>query len=417
VLPRQGEASAYVERLILASLLVVRVAALAQTALSVAGSWTDFTRPLVVLAGFGVLVASSAAVVVVGLRRGAIGPAWIVVTDVACTLAMLTVVDLLIRRSANPALANVLYPYSAASLMIAGLLPVRLRWPCTAAAVATLVYLDVTAIRFGFRSGLVENAVTYWAYALVSWFLARWVRQMSRSLDNAKARALARERELERAERERERLATCRVLHDRVLQTLESISHGSRVDDERLRREIAREAAWLRALIHNELDPEPPGLVAALQQVACAHAEQGLDVELNTAAAATHPVPEPVIEALAGAVNEALTNVRKHAGCSRCVVRAAVDSDDAVVTVVDHGRGFDRARVRDGIGISQSIVARALEAGGVARVSTEPGAGTRWELRVPLAGPPAPAGLDGPATAGESRRLSFVSLASPESGT
>jgi signal transduction histidine kinase len=420
--PRRGDAAAYVERLILAALVVVRAAALAQGGLSVAGSWPVFTRPLLVLAGVGVLAGSSVAVVGMGLRRGAVGPPWIAVVDVGCTLGVLVGIDMLIRRSADPALDNVLYPYSAVSMAVVGFLPVRLRWACAAAAAATLVYVEAATARFGFRSGLAENAATYWGYALVSWVLARWFREMSLLLDEASDRAVIRERELERAERERERLTTCRALHDRILQTLESMSRGGRRDDERLRREIAREAAWLRALIQNELDPEPPGLVAALQLVVCTHAEQGLDVELNTAAAAAHPVPEPVIEALAGAVTEALTNVRKHAGCSSCVVRAAVDSDHAVVTVVDDGRGFDHARIQPGIGMTQSIVARMLEVGGVARVSTEPGAGTRWELRVPLAGPSAPAAA-GPAPepgaaalAGQGRRSSLASLTSPKLG-
>src|SRR5262249_14191499 len=154
-------------------------------------------------------------------------------------------------------------------------------------------------------------------------------------------RAVTRERELAgeraRAEREHERRETSRVLHDHVLQTMESLSRDGLLLDERVRREVDRESAWLRALIHNELAPHPPELVSALQTVVCEQAEAGLDVELNAAGVQSHPVPQSIVDALAGAVTEALTNVRKHAGSMRCVVRATASPSGVTVTVLDHG--------------------------------------------------------------------------------
>lgn len=382
-----AEASARAEQFVLGALMVVRVAALAQGGLSIAGSWDRFAYPALVVAAFGLVIASSVAVVAIALRRGALGPGSVAVVDVCCTLAALVTIAWAMRGSADPAVDDVIYPYSAAALAIVGFIPVRLRWAYTAAGAATLVYVGAVSARFGFRITLLENSATYWAYALASWLLAGRFREMGRSLDRAQAAAVARERDLERVKQEHDRMETYRGLHDHVLQTMESLSRNGWLDDERVRREIDREAAWLRALIHNELDPHPPELVAALQAVVYAQAETGLDVELNTAAAQSCPVPAAVVEALAGAVTEALTNVRKHAGCARCVVRATVSPNRATVTVLDRGRGFDPAAASTGIGMSQSIVGRLRRVGGTARISSTPGSGTLVELDVPLVPP------------------------------
>jgi signal transduction histidine kinase len=91
---------------------------------------------------------------------------------------------------------------------------------------------------------------------------------------------------------------------------------------------------------------------------------------------------------LADAAHEALTNVVKHAGVDRAVVRAATVDDGTRVTVRDHGQGFDPAAVQADatgarFGVRQSIKARMADAGGTAVVDSSPGRGTRVELWVP----------------------------------
>ena len=99
-----------------------------------------------------------------------------------------------------------------------------------------------------------------------------------------------------------------------------------------------------------------------------------------------------VVEAVCGAVREAITNVGKHSGVDSAVVRAMVNRDGRLtVSVVDHGRGFDPAAgetgaggAGTGAGLAQSVRARMAQIGGTTRIHSEPGNGTEIELSVML---------------------------------
>jgi len=89
---------------------------------------------------------------------------------------------------------------------------------------------------------------------------------------------------------------------------------------------------------------------------------------------------------------EALTNVRKHAG-ARCVELALVASDaELELTVADDGKGFATAEEREhrerehrAHGLS-SMRERAASLGGALTVATRPGQGTRIVVTVPVDG-------------------------------
>lgn len=97
---------------------------------------------------------------------------------------------------------------------------------------------------------------------------------------------------------------------------------------------------------------------------------------------------EPVARALAGAVTEALDNVRNHAGPGAKAWVLIEDEDSTVtVTVRDDGAGFAPGRLAEAaatgrFGVSHSIVGRMREAGGVAVLTSSPGSGTEVELEV-----------------------------------
>ncbi len=83
------------------------------------------------------------------------------------------------------------------------------------------------------------------------------------------------------------------------------------------------------------------------------------------------------------AAQEALANVRRHAGARDCDVRLAYDRPDRVVlTVTDDGCGFDPDRRAVGYGLD-GTAARAADVGGDAEVSSAPGAGTTVRVTVP----------------------------------
>jgi signal transduction histidine kinase len=103
------------------------------------------------------------------------------------------------------------------------------------------------------------------------------------------------------------------------------------------------------------------------------------------------------------ATQEALTNVRKHAGARRVTVELAYRPESVTLRITDDGRGFDPEAGTAGFGLG-GMRARVAQVNGALHLRTEPGAGTTIGVDLPLL-PPGP----GPARA--------LSLAAPLSGT
>jgi signal transduction histidine kinase len=81
------------------------------------------------------------------------------------------------------------------------------------------------------------------------------------------------------------------------------------------------------------------------------------------------------------AVQESLTNVRKHSGASTVSICLRVNGSAATLRVADDGAGFDTSRPSDGFGL-RSMRSRATQVGG--SISVHSGAsGTTVELEVP----------------------------------
>ena len=74
----------------------------------------------------------------------------------------------------------------------------------------------------------------------------------------------------------------------------------------------------------------------------------------------------------------------KHAGTQAAVLHAELTEGALTVSVLDHGRGFDRHAKPPGFGITTSIRGRIAAVGGEVSLDSRPGAGTYVELRVPV---------------------------------
>jgi signal transduction histidine kinase len=166
---------------------------------------------------------------------------------------------------------------------------------------------------------------------------------------------------------------------------LEAIALRSGADDgmpaERLREIRAtavQQATELRAVLREDTARQG-GLTGGLHALTDEFLRRGLHTELVTGGLDRDP-PPAVAGALLGATREALTNVAKHAGTGRAVVRAVSRPDGVEVTVRDHGRGFDPTAEHHGFGVEQSITTRMQEAGGRAELWSVPGRGTRVTL-------------------------------------
>ncbi len=95
---------------------------------------------------------------------------------------------------------------------------------------------------------------------------------------------------------------------------------------------------------------------------------------------------DPVCELhVARVVQEALTNVRKHAGASRAQVRVNGSGGHVTFEISDDGQGFDTTSVGgDGFGL-RSMRERAALVQGQLHVASQPGRGTTIVLTVPCA--------------------------------
>jgi len=100
-------------------------------------------------------------------------------------------------------------------------------------------------------------------------------------------------------------------------------------------------------------------------------------------------LPPGQARALGSAAVAAVDNVRRHAGdLARGWVLVEDETSAVLVSVRDDGRGFAPGRLTVAaaagrLGVSQSIVGRLRDAGGVATVTSRPNEGTEVHLRVP----------------------------------
>lgn len=208
--------------------------------------------------------------------------------------------------------------------------------------------------------------------------------------------------QVESAEKERERWA--RELHDDALQGLAAIRINlatalqSKAEDRAQRIEGAAEETLasledqindLNRLI-NDLRPaalERLGLAGALQALAeecSARADAEVDARIEIAAEESGEEPgrdeERIVYRL---VQEALTNIVKHANASHVEVSAEEREGEVRISIRDDGDGFDATAATAGRGLT-GMRERIELFGGEIEVSSKPGEGTAISARVPL---------------------------------
>jgi signal transduction histidine kinase len=117
-------------------------------------------------------------------------------------------------------------------------------------------------------------------------------------------------------------------------------------------------------------------------------AQSGLRVELSMATGLPSTLAPRVQVELLRIVNEALTNVRKHADATLVRINAEVSEGELLVTVTDNGRGFVQEEAFDqGLGL-RGMHERARLIGGSLQVRSELSGGTTIEIRAPIVAPP-----------------------------
>jgi signal transduction histidine kinase len=216
-------------------------------------------------------------------------------------------------------------------------------------------------------TSLVSTAVLYASAGAVAGWVATLLRRAETQISAARAR---------------EEMA--RTLHDGVLQTLAVFER--RADDPVLARLAREQERDLREYLFG-LANAPVGaggdLGSALRATAGRFEDNfGGRVQVLVADDLRALRPDAV-EALAGAVGEALTNAGKHGAAARVTVYVEPDDDGVFCSVKDNGCGFDVAATPEGIGLTQSIRGRLSEVGGRVEVRSRPGDGAEVCLWLP----------------------------------
>jgi two-component system, NarL family, sensor histidine kinase DevS len=205
------------------------------------------------------------------------------------------------------------------------------------------------------------------------------------------------QQQVESAENERERWA--RELHDDTLQGLAAIritlasALQNKGEDRATRIEWAAEdtVARLEQQINelnrliNDLRPaalERLGLAGALRALAEESSARG-GLEVETTIEFEEEPGRDEERLVYRFVQEALTNVVKHASASRVSLTAREADDEVCISVCDDGDGFDPGTSMGGRGLA-GMRERVELLGGEIEVSSEPGKGTEIVARLPL---------------------------------
>lgn len=201
--------------------------------------------------------------------------------------------------------------------------------------------------------------------------------------------------------REQERRRWARELHDETLQGLAglrvrlSIAEQQSRDAETAARvrdvldDLGTEIRKLRTLI-TELRPaalDELGLAPALESLVDAvTASSNLEIDLQVSLR-DEPLDPELETAAYRLMQEALTNVIKHAHADRCVAEVAGDDDALLIVVRDDGRGIEPSAPdpREGFGVP-GMRERARLVGGSFTLGPGAAGGTELRARLPLTG-------------------------------
>jgi signal transduction histidine kinase len=178
--------------------------------------------------------------------------------------------------------------------------------------------------------------------------------------------------------------------HSLLLESLEKLIHrdtvGAALVISELKRQTQTSLVDVRQLIYNLRPPslDDLGIVGALQEEI--NRRRGPDLQISIHSEALPPLPAAAEVAIFRIVQEAVTNVVRHAAASSCEVVLYVEDGAGqarfVAEIRDDGHGFPPEH-QAGVGL-ESMLERAAELGGVCLVESAAGKGTTVRAWVPL---------------------------------
>jgi len=236
--------------------------------------------------------------------------------------------------------------------------------------------------------------------------LAETFNTMLRSRLEAEGRLLESERNLKALSdrlllvQEEERTRIARELHDDLGQSLTALKMdvggllamtSASSASEPLRNRITRtlnETVTSVQRISSELRPsvlDDLGLLPAIEAEASRFEQRtGIECELSLADETQLHLDAAAVTAIYRIVQEALTNVSRHANASRVELRLRQRRDELLLEIRDDGRGITAEEVRDPFSLGLiGIRERAAFAGGTVHIEGVGGRGTIVSVRIP----------------------------------
>ena len=237
-----------------------------------------------------------------------------------------------------------------------------------------------------------------WPLHEADWMMTN-LEQLQQAQDSLRA-SQERYRSLSRRlleQQEHERAALARELHDQLGQSLVAVSLNlEAIKGELSPASSARVPESMRAIkkmieqvqtLAFELRPsmlDEFGLVEALRHLVARHGERAGVRASFTATPTDARAPVEIETACFRIVQEALSNVARHARARHVEVTLTAQDAALEVTVRDDGVGFNVERLRTGLGLV-GMGERAELAGGRLDIESAPGAGTTLRARFPAA--------------------------------
>jgi signal transduction histidine kinase len=354
------------DRLVLAAAVTVRLAGVAMLGYSVPLVWARLPYPgATVLLALGMAV-QSLAVVAWWLYRRRLDPAAVLV-DLPAGLVVLVLGGALARPGV-PGWTWFGYPYTILVSLALGLacrsLAVVLGVGALWAGAALVAALGLVHARLPLA---LSDAPPFLVVPVVGWLCARLLRRTTDELDEARAVA---EREVAALATAQERDRHTRALHDRVLQTLETLARGAAIGDPDTRDRVREQAEWLRRYVETGRVPADD-LATGLAAVARLGARDGVAVQLNDArlrlAEPATDLPPAHRDLLVSATHEAVTALGRPG--ADVVVRATPEDGGVLVTVLALGTRETPGSAAQELADTQEQVRRA---GGRASVDPLP---------------------------------------------
>ena len=326
----------------------------------------------------GLLAVVVAESLLVGLwlfrRRSLLPYRWPAAADLVLSLLVVASVPVYLSPAARLDVWTMwAYPVTLSSAVLAGAAIISLARVVAVSGAIALTYLAVVAFPLANdttgRATAFVNAVAYPGFALLIFFVARFIRSLASAADSARKRVAELEKDRSRA-----------LIHDLLVYL--RIDRFAEADDQTRTIMVAQaQAKYEQMRRYVDGGPGEADVKACLDDVLQLHPR----LSIKSVVHVEHGIrlaDEPR-EQLERAVDTALSNVEQHAPGADVVVAMRSDAHYVTVTVSDNGPGFEETATPQGFGISE-ILGRHLEGiGGWCTVKSRPGQGTEVHITVP----------------------------------